>query len=87
MIDSILEERGKRYGEFEDNAEVAQNIKCCIAGGKMWDEMDDDQREALHQIATKISRIVTCDSNYKDNWEDIAGYAQLVAQRLETMIQ
>ena len=45
--------------------------------------MDDDQREALEMIAHKIARILNGDPNYADNWIDIAGYATLVANRLE----
>lgn len=40
------------------------------------------QREALEMIAHKIARIVNGDPGYLDNWNDLAGYAQLVAQEL-----
>jgi hypothetical protein len=33
-------------------------------------------------IAHKIGRILNGDPNYADSWIDIAGYAQLVADRL-----
>jgi hypothetical protein len=46
--------------------------------------MDDDQREALDMIAHKIGRILNGDPNYADSWVDIAGYAKLVADRLES---
>jgi hypothetical protein len=45
-------------------------------------ELMPDQREALEMIAHKIARIVNGDPNYADSWLDIAGYAQLVADRL-----
>ena len=41
-----------------------------------------DQTEALHMIAHKIGRIINGDADYVDSWHDIAGYAQLVANRL-----
>lgn len=78
----ILAERGKRYGAFIDNAMRAQVIKSELAAGHAWENMSADQREALDQIATKISRIVTGDPDYVDNWDDIAGFATLVADRL-----
>jgi hypothetical protein len=46
-------------------------------------ELDSDQLEALDMIAHKIARILNGDPNYADNWIDIAGYATLVANRLE----
>ena len=35
-------------------------------------------------ICHKIGRIVNGDPDYADSWIDIAGYAKLVADRLET---
>jgi hypothetical protein len=34
-------------------------------------------------IAHKLGRIVNGDPNYVDSWVDIAGYATLVAKRLQ----
>jgi hypothetical protein len=82
LLESILQARGSSYGAFEDNAYVAQRIKDDIALGKGFGGLEYDQVEALHQIASKISRIVTGDPDYVDNWDDIAGYAKLVADRL-----
>ena len=42
-----------------------------------------DQEEALVHICTKMSRVVNGNNNHVDNWRDIAGYATLVADRLE----
>jgi hypothetical protein len=81
-LDSILEARGSRYGAFADNAFVAQGIKRSLETGVNYCGLADDQLEALDQIAAKISRIVTGDPDYVDNWDDIAGYAKLVADRL-----
>ena len=33
-------------------------------------------------IACKIARILSGDPNWRDHWDDIAGYATLVAERL-----
>lgn len=85
-IDKTLSERGSRYGRFIDHANLTQNLKAMIrehmdALGK--DPLDDDQQEALDMICHKIGRIVNGDPNYVDSWVDIAGYAKLVADRLE----
>ena len=48
---------------------------------------DMDQAEAIDMIFSKLARILNGDPNYADNWIDIAGYATLVADRLEGKIQ
>lgn len=50
---------------------------------KLRQEFEDDQVEALEMIAHKIGRIINGDPNYADSWHDIAGYAKLVADRLD----
>lgn len=81
----ILEERGKRYGKFETHAEIAQALKSVLS---RYDRCNlaDDQREALSMICHKIARIMNGDPNYADSWVDIAGYAQLIAIRLEKQV-
>lgn len=83
---ATLEERGKRYGRFADHADVAQNLKQVFrvrCGLVKWSAMNPDQCEALDMIAHKLARIFNGDPNYGDSWRDIAGYATLVADRLE----
>lgn len=82
-IKEVLAERGKRYGEFEHQAEYAQDIKRVFQRSPNWAAMKDDQREALELIANKIGRILNGDPNYDDSWVDIAGYAKLIADRLQ----
>ena len=81
-IDEILKERGKRYGNFEDHARITQAIKHEIRQGESFTSMEDDMVEAIDMIAHKIGRIVNGDPRYIDSWDDIAGYAKLVADRL-----
>jgi hypothetical protein len=81
MITEILDERGKRYGKFKDHAEISQRLKYVVRDRR--DVLADDQREALEMICHKIARILNGDPNYADSWVDIAGYAQLVADRLQ----
>jgi hypothetical protein len=82
-IDAVLSERGSRYGDFITHAEVTQAIKHEIRQGKSFTTMEDDMVEALDMIAHKIGRIVNGDPRYSDSWVDIAGYAKLVADRLQ----
>jgi hypothetical protein len=89
-VETILAERGKRYGKFTDHAEITQRLKDVMRstpgnddrGNLKWDMLNEDQKEALEMIAHKIGRILNGDPNYHDNWADIAGYATLVADRL-----
>ena len=84
-IEKTLTERGHRYGTFAGHAEVTQGLKRFMAHelAKRNKVLADDQWEALEMVAHKIGRIINGDPNYADSWIDIAGYAKLVADRLE----
>lgn len=82
QIKKILEERGSRYGEFADNANVAQELKMALYRSVGFSQMDHVKQEALEVICQKISRIVTGNPEYDDNWLDIIGYTQLVIDRI-----
>lgn len=83
-IDEVLAERGKQYGRFFDHAQITQTLKLSIVDHveRHGIELLPDQREALDMICHKIGRIVNGNPNFVDSWIDIAGYAQLVADRL-----
>lgn len=83
-INEVLAKRGSRYGDFAGHAEVTQDFKCVMEAhlesrNKV---LAADQRESLEMIFHKIGRIINGDPDYADSWIDIAGYAQLVANRL-----
>lgn len=83
-LEEILKQREERYGKFFENAQIAQDIKENMRNSRNWDYLDYDQREALEQIASKISRILTGNgTSYSDSWTDIAGYATRVKMRME----
>lgn len=84
-VDATLDERGSRYGLFIEHASITQSLKTMVKGHLHYrkKELDADQLEALDMILHKIGRIVNGDPNYADSWVDIAGYAKLVADRLE----
>lgn len=84
-IDNLLDERGSRYGNYLQQATISNELRRCI---DFWvtekgTKLAPDQSDALIMICVKVSRIVNGDPDYADNWCDIAGYAQLVADRLE----
>jgi len=80
---AVLTERGKRYGRFEQHAHIAQTLKQTMQMSGGWDRLSADQRESLEMVQHKVARILNGDPNYADSWVDIAGYAKLVADRLE----
>lgn len=85
-VDATLTERGSRYGKFKDHAKITQELKQAIfrhMDNVSRVELDNDQQEALEMICHKIGRIVNGDPDYADSWIDIAGYAKLVADRLQ----
>lgn len=85
-VDHTLEERGKRYGTFTGHAKVTYQLKNVLRAhaDAMGKTFTFDQAEAMDMICHKLGRIVNGDPNYADSWIDIAGYAKLVADRLET---
>ena len=85
-INDTLAQRGQRYGSFATQATHTQAIKRLFKKlmGSKWADLKDDQREALDMIANKLGRITNGDPHYADSWHDIAGYAQLVSERLSS---
>ena len=84
-IDQTLNERAKDYGRFKDSAALMQGIKRLLADHALRHNKTfaDDQWEALEMIVHKIGRIVNGNPDKVDHWVDIAGYAKLVADRLQ----
>ncbi|CAB4137680.1 hypothetical protein UFOVP768_5 [uncultured Caudovirales phage] len=82
-VKATLAERTARYGQFKDHARISQEIKRVMKKTDGWNNLGATGREALEMIAHKIARVLNGDPTYIDNWVDIAGYATLVAERLE----
>jgi hypothetical protein len=83
--DTILDTRATQYGTFADGASLMQAIKRTMAdhAQKHGKTFADDQWEALEMIVHKMARIVNGNPDNVDSWRDIAGYAVLIADRLE----
>lgn len=83
-INDVLNQRGTRYGNFETQALITQDLKRMIRRYALQQDtaMSPDQWEALDMICSKIARIINGDPDYDDSWVDIAGYAQLIVNRL-----
>jgi hypothetical protein len=88
QIAETLTARGDKYGPFVGHAEISRALKNVIRFYTVerkgsFQNIDADMAEALEMIAHKIARIINGDHNYADSWVDIAGYAKLVADRLQ----
>ena len=77
-VDKTLAERGSRYGEYDEQARISQNIKAALRDSKNWDTLPPIIKDALEMIASKISRVLNGDPLYDDSWHDIGGFAKLV---------
>ena len=82
-VEAILAQRGEDYGDYLRKAVFIQEMKYFMRSSPSWDDMDPDMRESVDMIATKMGRIAYGDPSHLDSWVDIAGYAKLVAYRLQ----
>lgn len=84
-VDTVLNERAKDYGKFIEGAEIMQMLKRLVHNyvEQRGTPLAFDQREAIDMIIHKLGRIINGNPDKVDHWTDIAGYAKLVADRLE----
>jgi hypothetical protein len=78
--DPLLQKREYTHGDFRSNAGVSQFLKRyfrATQNGYADGITIDAQWEALDMICLKLSRILSGQSDFKDHWNDIAGYARL----------
>ena len=89
QVDETLDARALDYGKFIEGAEVMQMLKRVVlnALNNRDKTLAHDQAEAMDMIIHKIGRIVNGNPDVVDHWLDIAGYAKLVADRLEGRIR
>ena len=97
QINDTLAARGSRYGNFADNAAIADALIWVMMGEAAdcnspdkrvktnWLKLDPVKRQGLILIAQKMSRALSpsADPEYTDNWHDIQGYAKLIEERCE----
>ena len=88
-VDKVLDSRALDYGTFKNGAALMQGMKRLLAdhAQKHGKTFADDQWEALEMIVHKVGRIVNGNPDKVDHWTDIAGYATLVADRLEGKVR
>jgi DNA-directed RNA polymerase specialized sigma subunit len=89
QVDMTLDARAVEYGKFIEGAEVIQMLKRVVqnALNNRDKTLAHDQAESLDMILHKVGRIINGNPDVIDHWLDIAGYAQLVADRLNGRIR
>jgi transposase-like protein len=88
-VDATLDARAVDYGKFIEGAEVMQMLKRVVQNALSNRDkvLAHDQAESIDMIIHKIGRIINGNPDVVDHWLDIAGYAKLVADRLEGRIR
>jgi hypothetical protein len=89
QVDETLDARAVDYGKFIEGAEVMQMLKRVVqnALNNRDKVLAHDQAESMDMIIHKIGRIINGNPDVVDHWLDIAGYAKLVADRLEGRVR
>lgn len=82
-VRTILNERRNQHGRLTDHARVCQAMKRAMRDSLGWELLADDMKEAADMIVHKLARTLSGNPNYIDHYRDIAGYAQLVVDRLQ----
>ena len=83
-INGTLQQRGNRYGSFQDNATLTQSLMDVVEEQAKSD-LSPVHKEMLHMTFHKIARMCMGDPMYADNPHDIAGYATLLEQWIKEM--
>lgn len=80
---SVLSIRERTHGDYEFNANVAQNIKDSMRNSPGWGILQPAMRETLDLMATKIGRILAGDPYHLDHWVDLSGYPELIVELIK----
>jgi hypothetical protein len=82
--DELLNERGKTHGDWPIQSSCSYSLKQEARNGlaRAGTDLTASQSEGLSMILHKCARIVCGDPNEPDHWDDIAGYATLVANEI-----
>lgn len=81
-VHEILDERRNQYGSFENVALYTEHVNKVLSNNA--ENRTDAMNMAIYMIASKLARIASGNPNHKDSWVDIAGYAQLIVNILES---
>jgi hypothetical protein len=83
-VANILSERQETHGDYREVSRVAQMFRKMMRDTIGWEEMNDEQREALDAMASKFGRLGSGNPHYRDHWDDLAGYATLASMHCDS---
>lgn len=78
--EDLIAERAKTHGDYDRMAKAHTALLQAYAEYSSV-KLTGAQFFALNMIFVKIARVLTGDPNFRDHWDDIAGYAKLAADR------
>jgi hypothetical protein len=81
----LLSQRQDTHGDYRNVSSIAQTFRELMRETNGWSKMNDEQREALDSMASKFGRIASGDPNFRDHWDDIAGYATLASLHCDSV--
>jgi len=86
---TIIQDRDKTHApsnKYIELANTAQSLKLVFRSALLEQDLwlEDDMMEAIDLICTKMARIAHGDPTHIDHWLDIAGYSQLIVNRLQS---
>ena len=85
MTETLLDERGSTYGDFEVGCKLEANVLEMITASYAYhheEEMRTEHMIYFSKILMKLSRLAVT-PDHQDSWDDIAGYATLVSKTLK----
>jgi hypothetical protein len=82
-VQETLNQRGQTYGDFNEHARIAQNIKEAYRDSPNWETLPAYMKESLEMNAHKVARILNGNPFLHDSWHDVNGYTKLVTNILE----
>ena len=80
----LTAERNNTHGDFGVNARISQQLKRTMFSTETA-HYSEVQKEAIDMICLKLSRIASGHANFRDHWDDIAGYAHLAAESCDKL--
>lgn len=80
--DRLLLARETTHGPYLQVAEYSQHLKTVFRSHVGYGNLTAVQRESIDLMCTKFARALCGNPDHKDHWDDLAGYAKLVAETL-----
>lgn len=81
-VQDLLTERGRTHGKYAEQAVITQQTKDLWRKHPGFDKLTPVQRDVLEMVAHKVGRILAGNPNFKDHWDDIAGYSMLASNEI-----